>query len=102
MSDDNIRPFPGRGHFTIPREPHEPTPAQVREIREHMRAEQERSEKLSRIKLARDLLVSGRVSTVADAYSMADAFADEALARLPHPEPDGRMGAFIGHGSTEW
>lgn len=65
------------------------------ELRKQSEAMQDRIEKSERIRLARDLLVAGRVSTVAEAFELADTFADEALRRLPH-DPYNPSGIGIG------
>lgn len=99
--DDNVRRFPGslvRGG--PPRgggPPRPPGPPSEEEQRKQYEALQDRIEKGERIKLARDLLMAGRVSTIDEAFKLADAFADEALRRLPHEPFDARLTAGVGH-----
>lgn len=85
MSDDNIRQFPPRGTYVPLATP--PTPSDE-EFRQQRAAMQDQLEKAARVRLAKELLVAGRVATVEDAFKLADAFADEALRRLPHPPAD--------------
>jgi hypothetical protein len=93
MSDDNVRPIHPRVRSelgTLPEYQPPPPPSP-----EEWAAEQRRIDQQARNRLARDLMVARTFLTVAEAFALADQFADEALRRDPHP-PYEDLGPLIG------